>query len=297
MHIIAAMIPWYSAVNVRQWAARTFCARNYVLLGVVLLCLSSEAYFGWIEVVVGSYLAATNSHRPEIGTVWQGNRKIVAARKRLESLAPNLSLADNQEKFSSGFAQIFREAAKGKGVMLPASSFINLYTKLPSQIAAELISAFELLQLQTGMKWARIFIESVPEGMVIYFLNEENLVLRKSFVRQSLLEVLVKGQALVDGRLESMSDFRKTIYAAEDFFAGLLQLPEKVRHKVVARPFELLTWGSKLERVGISSESTGSDVTLGFEIRTNGKFRVILLQADKTAVEKIRHILGKPERK
>jgi hypothetical protein len=40
----------------------------------VLAILISELRFSWVEVLVGRYLAVTNTHRPESGSVWEQGR-------------------------------------------------------------------------------------------------------------------------------------------------------------------------------------------------------------------------------
>lgn len=293
MLIIAAMMPsWYTAFSTRQWLGRTFCARNLVLVGIFCLVLAGEFYFGWIEMAVGAYLASTNSRRPESGTVWQWRHKTLQARRKLESLVTNPDFTEDSDDDVRGLARIFGQAASGSPVMLAAGRFISLYRRLPPQLGEEIASAFELLNLQTGRNWTRTYVEADGNGVTLYHLDQGNQVLSKTHIGPELLEYLARGQAMVPGSLESMQDFRGHIFPAADFFKALMKLPENVSRKVIERPDALLEFGPRILRAGISSEDSADKVTIGFEIELDGRSQVMMLQADKEAVSRLRRLLA-----
>ena len=91
--------------------------------------------------------------------------------------------------------------------------------------------------------------------------------------------------------LNQLSDFSAHIYPAEQFFGALNSLPEEVRKGVVASPEELLRVSGRIVQVGISSDSLGGAVTLGFEVEDLQGAKVILTQGRSTDVERLQWIL------
>ncbi len=285
--------PWYTAFGARQWLGRLFCVRNLLLPGAVVLVLAGELYFGWAESAIGFYLAATNSDRPESGTVWQWGHKTLQARQKLETLVPRPVFTEDTNDDGHGLARIFRQAAAGKAVMLPARRFVAFYLRLPPQLADEIAPAFDLLRLQACEHWVRTYIEGDETHVALYHLDANNQVLAKVSIGPDLMQYILRGRAMVPGTLESMRDFRGHIFAAADFFKALAMLPDKVRRKVIARPDALLAFGTQIVRAGISDEAAADKITIGFEIELAGQPQVMLLQADRDAVERLRPILAR----
>ncbi len=286
------MPSWYTALNPRQWLGRAFCARNLLLVGIVFLAVAGELHFDWAESVIGSYLAATNSRRPESGTVWQWRHKILQARQKLETLVPRPVFSEDTDDGTLGLAQVLRQAAAGQGVMLAARRFVSLYRRLPPQLADEIGSAFELLRLQTDEHWTRTYVEGDKTNVTLYHLNAGNQVLAKVTIGADLMDYIARGKAMVPGTLASLEDFRGHIFPAAAFFQALLSLPDRLRRKVIARPDALLEFGSQIAWAGISSQDTADRVTIGFEINLDGRPQVMLLQADKETAIRLRRVLA-----
>ena len=78
------MPAWSEPQDLKTWMMRGLSFRGTVLFLSVVAILISEVRFSWVEVLVGRYLAVTNSHRPESGNVWEQGRLKQVATQTLE---------------------------------------------------------------------------------------------------------------------------------------------------------------------------------------------------------------------
>jgi len=287
------MSEWAEPRDFREWAKRVFALRPLLLLLIVSCIFILELRFDWIERILGSYLVATNSERPESGSIWEKSRQTRTAQQTLEKILTDRQTLQREARSAATFTQIAANVALGKGVMLSADHFRKLYSRLAPSVAHDIISPFELLGLISNGRWRRTYFEKSVTGLVIYLLDADNRVLRQLELDSVLLSQLKRGEVALAESLDQMPIFKNRIYPAEQFFDSLESFPEEVRRSMVPNPENLLEASGKIVRVGISDETLSGFIELGFEFFDGAQHQVVLVQGHEWAVWRLRsHLEG-----
>jgi hypothetical protein len=260
-------------------------------LAALLALIASEMKLNWAERLVGSYLAAVNDDRPESGAIWEKGRKTQTARLAVDKLAADREAHQRMARNAGTLNEIIASLAPGQGVMLSAEHFRELYLRIPSGVAAEMISPFELLRFASEKRWTRAYLEKSADGLMVYLLEPNNHVLRQVRVAAGTLALIARRSDMTSQSLEDMTGFQNRIYPAERFFAVLASLPEEDRRGLIAQPERLLDVSGQITRVGISDEALSGFVDMGVEVQTGVQRRVLLLQGQDWAVWRLRSLL------
>jgi hypothetical protein len=283
--------------DLRPWAARAFNGPVLVLVAVMLALAASEMKLGWVERMIGAYLVATNDERPESGAIWEKGRKTQTARMAIDKLASDREASQRVARNAGTLNEIVAALAPGQGAMLSAEHFRELYQKVPSGIAAEMISPFDLLRFTSEKRWNRTYLEKSSDGIMVYLLEPNNQVLRQFRVAAATLALMARRGDMASQSLEDLASFQNRIYTADRFFAAMASLTEEDRRGLIAQPERLLDVSGQITRVGISDEALAGFVDVGVEIQTGGQRRVLLLQGQDWAVWRLRSLLeGKSSR-
>jgi hypothetical protein len=281
--------------DLRPWAARAFNGPVLVLIAVMLALAASEMKLGWVERMIGTYLVATNAERPESGAIWEKGRKTRTARMAIDKLASDREASQRVARNAGTLNEVVAALAPGQGAMLSAEHFRELYQKIPSGIAAEMISPFDLLRFSSEKRWNRTYLEKSSDGLMVYLLEPNNQVLRQFRVAAATLALMARRGDMASQSLEDLASFQNRIYTADRFFAAMASLTEEDRRGLIAQPERLLDVSGQITRVGISDEALAGFVDVGVEIQTGGQRRVLLLQGQDWAVWRLRSLLeGKP---
>jgi len=260
-------------------------------LAALLALIASEMKLNWAERLVGSYLAAVNDDRPESGAIWEKGRKTQTARLAVDKLAADREAHQRMARNAGTLNEIIASLVPGQGVMLSAEHFRELYLRIPSGIAAEMISPFELLRFASEKRWTRAYLEKSADGLMVYLLEPNNHVLRQVRVATGTLALMARRSDMTSQSLEDLASFQNRIYPAERFFAVLASLPEEDRRGLIAQPERLLDVSGQITRVGISDEALSGFVDMGVEVQTGVQRRVLLLQGQDWAVWRLRSLL------
>jgi hypothetical protein len=277
--------------DLRQWAARAFSGPAFALAAVLLALFASEYQLNWVERIVGVYLTATNEERPESGAIWEKGRKTQSARVAVDKLASDREAQQRIARNAGTLHEIIASLTPGQGVMLSAEHFRELYQKIPSGIAAEMISPFDLLRFTSEKRWTRVYLEKSADGLMVYLLEASNHVLRQFRIAAATLALMVRRSDTASHSLESLVSFQNRIYSAERFFAALASLPEEDRRGLIPQPERLLEVSGQITRVGISDEVLAGFIDVGVEIQAGAQRRVLLLQGQDWAVWRLRSLL------
>jgi len=266
-----------------------------MLVALLAALVASELKLNWVERLVGAYLVATNAERPESGAIWEKGRKAQTARMAIDKLASDREASQRMARNAGTLNEIVAALAPGQGAMLSAEHFRELYQKIPSGIAAEMISPFDLLRFTSEKRWTRAYLEKSSEGLTIYLLEANNQVLRQFRVAAATLALMARRGAAASQALEDLASFQNRIYTAERFFAALSALTEEERRGLIAQPERLLEVSGQITRVGLSDEALAGFVDVGVEVQAGSQRRVILIQGQDWAVWRLRSLLeGKP---
>jgi len=279
----------------RPWAVGALSGPGFVLVALLLALVASEMKLNWVERLVGSYLVATNDERPESGAIWEKGRKAQTARLAIDKLASDREASQRMARNAGTLNEIVAALAPGQGVMLSAEHFRELYQKIPSGIAAEMISPFDLLRFTSEKRWTRAYLEKSSEGLMVYLLEANNHVLRQFRVATATLALMTRRGDVASQSLEDLTSFQNRIYTAERFFAALSALTEEERRGLIAQPERLLDVSGQITRVGLSDEALAGFVDVGIEVQAGSQRRVLLIQGQDWAVWRLRSLLeGKP---
>jgi hypothetical protein len=277
--------------NLRPWSVRVFAAPVFMLAPVLLALIASEMKLNWAERIVGAYLVAVNEDRPESGAIWEKGRKNQAARMAVDKLASDREAHQRMARNAGTLNEVVSALAPGQGAMLSAEHFRELYQKIPSGIAAEMISPFDLLRFTSEKRWTRAYLEKTADGLMVYLLEPNNQVLRQFRVPAASVALLARRSDMTSQSLEDLVSFQNRIYPAERFFAALAALPEEDRRGLIPQPERLLDVSGQITRVGISDEALAGFVDVGVEIQSGAQRRVLLLQGQDWAVWRLRSLL------
>ena len=275
----------------RPWAAGAPGGTGIILVALLAALVASELKLNWVERLVGAYLVATNAERPESGAIWEKGRKAQTARMAIDKLASDREASQRMARNAGTLNEIVAALAPGQGAMLSAEHFRELYQKIPSGIAAEMISPFDLLRFTSEKRWTRAYLEKSSEGLTIYLLEANNQVLRQFRVAAATLALMARRGAAASQSLEDLASFQNRIYTAERFFAALSALTEEERRGLIAQPERLLEVSGQITRVGLSDEALAGFVDVGVEVQAGSQRRVILIQGQDWAVWRLRSLL------
>jgi hypothetical protein len=282
---------WAEPKNLNEWSRRAFALRPVLVTLLVSFILILEMRFDWVERTLGSYLATTNSARPEFGAIWEKGRQTLTARKTLEKIVTDRQTSRREARAAETFSQVAANLSPDQGVMLSVDHFRRLYLKLPPSVAQEVIPAIDLLKIASERRWQRTYFESSSIGLMVYLLDAENRVLRRIDIPASLLSQLDRKTAVTAETLDRLPNFKNRIYPAERFFDALYAFPIEIRRNMVLHPETLLKQTGQILRVGISDEAVSGFIELGFEILDGAQHVVVFDQGHEWAVWRLRAYL------
>ncbi|MBR9980416.1 MAG: hypothetical protein KFF50_05270 [Desulfatitalea sp.] len=285
------MIPWYTPANFKKWIRRALSPRPFLLALLVAGLAVTEVRFDWLERMAGSYLATTNRHRPQHGTIWEQGRQTDMARQSLAQFANQRQNVQREVRQAGSLGEVVANIAADTGVMLSADHFVDLYLKLPPVLSHEIMSPFTLLAYLSAGQWQRTFLERQGGQLSIYFLDAQNQVLHRLNVGALLLGHIERGEVAIQTGLDQLLDFAAHIYPADRFFQVLNTFSEEVQRRIISHPQDLLRVTGRIRRIAISSGAYGDAVDLGFEVEGLDGPRVILMQGVREDVRRFQQAL------
>jgi hypothetical protein len=285
------MDAWTHPPTFSAWLKRIFTFRPIALVLLIGLVVIAELRFDWAESLVGGYLVTTNPLRPESGAIWDKGHRTEDARQVLEKIVTDKQAVQREARDAENFTQIAQALSRGSELIISADHFRHLYNELPPELAAELLSPYDLVRIISEDEWDRAFFEPGASGFTIYFLNQDNRVLKQLTVPGDMMARIERGETPRTDTLDNLPQFENRIYPAERFFQALEAVSEDVRRQGVPWPENLLKSPGRVSRVAISDEVISGYIELGFELEESNRTRVILFQGRDWAVARIRAVL------
>jgi hypothetical protein len=285
------MSSWYLPADIQAWSRRLLAPRSATLLLLLAALAMTELRFDWIESLVGGYLVKTNVGRPESGAGWEQGRQSHQARQTLESFMNQRRSAQAEASRAGSMGQLIASIGAANTTMVSSEHFVELYQKLPPILSHELISPFVVLALTSAGKWQRTYFERQDQQLLIFLLDGDNQVLQRIAVNAALLNLIQRGEVAITGSLDQLSDFARHIFPAERFFNMLNAMPVAQRRAIIPDPSELLRISGRIVRVGISNNTDGDNVDLGFEIQAADGLKVILVQSRADEARRLQRAL------
>jgi hypothetical protein len=285
------MPAWSEPQDLKTWMVRGVSFRGAVVFLSVLAILISEVRFSWVEVLVGRYLAVTNSHRPESGNVWEQGRLKQVATQTLEQMVTRKLSAQREARGATSLAQLIDGLSASQGTMIAADQFKKLYSQIPETAARNLFSPILMLRISAEKSWDRVYMERENGQVGIYLLDRGNNVLSYTTLTDRQLRATGTEPPVLAGTLDEQAEFAGRIYPADRFFMALDTLPPETQRGVLSQPGTLLAADGTPVRVGISDEVNAGMIRIGIEMDTPGGRQVLLATGQEWAVWQVRMLL------
>ena len=285
------MPAWSEPQDLKTWMARGLSLRGTVLFLSVLAILISEVRFSWVEVLVGRYLAVTNSHRPELGSVWEQGRLKQVATQTLEQMVTQQLTAQREAREASSLAQLIDGLSASQGAMISAAQFKSLYIQIPEPAARNLFSPILMLRISAEKSWDRVYFERENGQVGIYLLDRGNNVLSYKTLTDEQLKSTGTEPFILAGTLDDQPEFAGRIYPADRFFMALDTLAPETQRGVLYQPGTLLSAQGVPLRVGVSDEVDADMIRIGIEMDTPQGRQIVLAMGQEWAVWQVRMLL------
>jgi hypothetical protein len=285
------MPAWSQPRDIHSWIARGLSFRGAALLLAILAILISEVRFSWVEVLVGRYLAVTNTHRPESGNVWEQGRLKQVATRTLEQMVTRQLTAQREAREAESLNQLVEGLSGASGIMISAAQFRRLYGQIPESLARTLFSPIFMLRISAEKSWERVYLERENGKVGIYLLNRGNNVLNYTTVSDRQLQSTGSESSFISGTLDEQPEFAGRIFPADRFFMALDTLSPEIQQGVLPHPGAVLAAEGTPVRVGFSDEVNADTIRIGIEMNTPRGRRILLALGQEWAVWQIRMLL------
>ena len=212
------MVFSFAPSSLKAYRQRLLTSRSVCVFLVFAVLVGTEMHFSWLESAVGAYLLSTNDLRPESGAIWEQGHQSESARRALSQQMNRRQDVQREVRQASSMGQVIGGIEDGRGAMISAAHFLELYLKLPPVLSREAASPYSLLAYWSGGKWRRTFFEFQGAGLAIYLLDAHSQVLLRLDLGPDLVEHIRRGEVAIQSGLDQLSDFSTYIYPAEHFF-------------------------------------------------------------------------------
>jgi hypothetical protein len=275
---------WYEPLSFTEWFKRVFSILNIAVFVVTAVFVFSEFRFDWFEHVVGSYLTSTNEIRPEKGLIWETGRQTSNAHEYLNEIISKKEDTQKNIYGATTFTELVSGILPGEWVTLEKAQFKSLYLSLKKVSASKIIEPAQLVWLLNGSSLNRIFCEGIKDGIKLYFIDDENRVIKQIELKTEQIFEIENGEAPVEGTLADMEGFQGRIYTVEDFFSAVFKLPEDIIPDLMVNPEPLLEQQGQIVSMGIWNEADHGYIKLGFEFTSSDGQHVVFIKGREWAV-------------
>ena len=285
------MTAWSEPQDLKTWILKGFSLRGGILLLAILSIFISELRFSWVEILVGHYLAVTNSQRPESGSVWEQGRLKQVATQTLEQMVTKQLTAQREAREATSLAQLTESLSESQGTMISAAHFKTLYSQIPEAVARTLFSPILMLRISAEKSWERVYLERDNGQVGIYLLDHGNNVLSYTTMTDAQISATGPEPPVLKGNLDDQTEFAGRVYPADRFFLALGSLPTETQRAVLAQPGAILAAEGYPSRVGISDEVNADMIRIAIEMETPQGPQILLATGQEWAVWQVRQLL------
>ena len=186
--------------------------------GLIVLSafLSLEFYTNLFEKSVGYYLKWQNHKRPQLGRMWERDRQSLVAQAKIKSIRSSLDLQEETALGISSFKHLFEGLSPGFPLVVSREKFLQLYYDFPGQWSEQIISSYDLIDLDSRKNWDRVFLKRFGPWITLQFIDRQNIPIHELFLSvDTLFEVqatrtVKRGTLKMRGLLQNriFSDFR-----------------------------------------------------------------------------------------
>jgi len=227
--------------------------------GLIVLSafLSLEFYTNLFEKSVGYYLKWENHKRPQLGRMWDRDRQSVLAQAKIKSIRSSLDLQEETALGISSFKHLFEGISPGFPLVVSREKFLQLYYDFPGQWSEQIISSYDLIDLDSKKIWDRVFLKRFGPWITIQFIDRQNIPIHELFLSVDTLFEVQATRTVKRGTLEDSRFTANRIFLISEFLPVLKSLDSIAQKAVFPEPRWFLGKNYHVTRVGISDFSAG----------------------------------------
>jgi hypothetical protein len=247
---------------------------------VLSVFLSLEFYTNLIEKSVGYYLKWENHKRPQLGRMWERDRKSLVAQAKIKSIRSSLDLQEETALGISSFKHLFEGISPGFPLVVSREKFLQLYYDFPGQWSEQIISSYDLIDLDSKKIWDRVFLKRFGPWITIQFIDRQNIPIHELFLSIDTLFEVQATRTIKRGTLEDSKFTTNRIFQISEFLPVLKSLDAITQKAVFPEPRWFLGKNYHVTRVGISDFFAGElaqHLLLGVEYDTEYYTGVLLI--------------------
>ena len=227
--------------------------------GLIVLSafLFLEFYTNLFEKSVGYYLKWQNHKRPQLGRMWERDRQSLVAQAKIKSIRSSLDLQEETALGISSFKHLFEGISPGFPLVVSREKFLQLYYDFPGQWSEQIISSYDLIDLDSKKIWDRVFLKRFGPWITIQFIDRQNIPIHELFLSVDTLFEVQATRTVKRGTLEDSRFTANRIFLISEFLPVLKSLDSITQKAVFPEPRWFLGKNYHVTRVGISDFSAG----------------------------------------
>lgn len=240
-----------------------------------------EFYGHFIEKGLGNYLKWQNFRKPQLGRIWDKDRLSVIAQAKIQSIrSSRVSEQETLDSFKS-FRQLLVELEPGYSRILRKDKFLQLYYNFPGNWPENIISPYELLDIEARGNWERTILKRNGFWITISFIDGENIPVREIFISLDQLDLPLAARVQKRERLEEAGFKKERIFSNVDFIKLLKNMDPETRDQISPPSRWFFDNRYRVIRVGITDASpakaVGASHLLGVEYASDYFIETLLI--------------------
>ena len=261
-----------------------------VLLVLLILALGAlELRLDIFERMGGNFLKWSNTSRPRTGRAWEYQSSSISAMQELGQIVSQQNEIRRDLQTTADFAELPQDLSDGRILAVSREKFLDLYEKFPSLYSGVFGQSSQLLEYTVISGWKRVAFIGRNNGLDVYYLNEDNMVLTRFFLDENYFSGLQRWGAELPGDISVDPDFNGRIFSAAEFVYAL-SLADPAGESFLPAD-ELLKQSSELVQAGISRRWRQGLVDIAFKL-ADGRTLVYSID-DSTASKILRYLPDK----
>ena len=216
-----------------------------------------EFYTNLFEKSVGYYLKWENHKRPQLGRMWDRDRQSLVAQAKIKSIRSSLDLQEETALGIPSFKHLFEGISPGFPLVVSREKFLQLYYDFPGQWSEQIISSYDLIDLDSKNIWDRVFLKRFGPWITIQFIDRQNIPIHELFLSVDTLFEVQATRTVKRGTLEDSRFTANRIFLISEFLPVLKSLDSITQKAVFPDPRWFLGKNYHVTRVGISDFPAG----------------------------------------
>jgi hypothetical protein len=218
------------------------------------------------EKSVGYYLKWQNHKRPQLGRIWERDRQSLIAQAQIQSIRSSLDIQEENTSGISSLKQLFENISPGFSLVVTREKFLHLYFDFPGLGSEQIISPYDLINLDSGKNWERVLLKRFGPWITLQFLDQKNIPVHEIFLSVDTISEVHATRSIKRGTLEDSEFKGNRIFDIDEVLPVLKSLDSVTQKAVFPEPRWFLEKNYHITRVGIADVVTGEEQHLIFGI-------------------------------